>query len=130
MYSANNCSKHLEFEKLQNSHTKTVAHLEAKVSGLIDELDSAREEQENMKEKLERQELLLSQWKEKAKSSPNTTFLEVEMGTLQNTVTKLERENEELIVKVCTYVCILLLNAEAVFNQCCRGSQCTYLIHV
>jgi chromosome segregation ATPase len=92
--------EHLELEKLQVTHTKTVARLEGKVSELIDELDGASRSYDTLKEKLERQELLLSEWKEKANNKSNTSYLEVEMGSLQSTVAKLERENDELLVKL------------------------------
>ena len=95
------CREHLELEKLQVTHTKTVARLEGKVSELIDELDGASRSYDTLKEKLERQELLLSEWKEKANNKSNTSYLEVEMGSLHSTVAKLERENDELLVKVC-----------------------------
>ena len=95
------CREHLELEKLQVTHTKTVARLEGKVSELLDELDGASRSYDTLKEKLERQELLLSEWKEKANNKSNTSYLEVEMGSLQSTVAQLERENDELLVKVC-----------------------------
>lgn len=90
----------LEQDKLGAHHTKVVERLESEVSALQAELDNSRLVESALQEKVERQEALLSQWREQENSNSAFSGLESEVGTLQTTVAALEREKETLTLKV------------------------------
>ena len=90
----------LEQDKLGAHHTKVVERLESEVAALQAELDNSRLVESALQEKVERQEALLSQWREQENSNSSFSGLESEVGTLQTTVAALEREKETLTLKV------------------------------
>ena len=89
-----------EQDKLGAQHSKVVERLESDVAALQAELDNARLVEAALQEKVERQELLLSQWREQDNSNSTFSGLESEVGTLQTTVAALDRDKEELTLKV------------------------------
>ena len=90
----------LEQDKLGVQHSKVVERLESEVAALQAELDNSRLVEAALREKVERQEDLLSQWREQENSNSTFSGLESEVGTLQTTVAALERDKEALTLKV------------------------------
>lgn len=90
----------LEQDKLGAQHSKVVERLESEVAALQAELDNSRLVETALQEKVERQEVLLSQWREQENSNSTFSGLESEVGTLQTTVATLERDKDALTLKV------------------------------
>ena len=90
----------LDQDKLEAHHSKVVERMESEVASLRAELDNSRLVEIALQEKVERQEVLLSQWRVQDNSNSTFSGLESEVGTLQCTVAALEREKETLALKV------------------------------
>lgn len=90
----------LDQGKLEAHYSKVVERMESEVASLQAELDNSRLVEIALQEKVERQEVLLSQWRVQDNSNSTFSGLESEMGTLQCTVAALERDKETLALKV------------------------------
>lgn len=90
----------IEQDKMESQHSKVVERLESEVSSLQAEVDNGQLVEAALREKVERQEELLAQWKERDNS--NTTFsgLESEVGALRSAVAALEKDKDTLTLKV------------------------------
>lgn len=90
----------IEQDMLEAQHSKVVERLQSEVASLQAEVDNGQLVEAALQEKVERQEELLAQWKERDNSNSTFSGLESEMGALQCAVEALEKDKDTLTLKV------------------------------